>query len=119
MKKGIIITVCIVLFFVIGIRMLNEEESTGTLNTPSSTVSPTATPTATVKEDEPMIPLSQLGWSTDFSIPSKAEIDAYNKISEKRSPYLCGWFQIPDGTRYTEYTVDFKAPICQRVLTVA
>ncbi len=140
MKKGIIITVCIILFFIIGIGMLNDEESTDITNSPRPTINitlketatpdvagtpasvptetvkvtptarPVATPTATVKEDAPMIPLSQLGWNTAFRLPSQTEIEAYNKTSTKRSPYLAGWLQIPQGTRYTEYMIDFKAP---------
>ncbi len=106
MKKGIIITICIVLFFIVGIGMLNDEEPSSATGTPRATATQNTIP----KEDEPMVPLSQLGWDTQFTIPSDKEIEIYNKTSLKRSPYLAGWFQIPQGIRYSEYMIDFKAP---------
>lgn len=50
-----------------------------------------------------------MDWEKVFSIPSRQAIAAYRNPRNRRSPYLAGWLQIPDETRYTEYSIDFKA----------
>ena len=44
-----------------------------------------------------------------FPIPSDAEIEDYNRTNTTRSPYIYGWYRLSPDTRYTEYSVDFRA----------
>ncbi|MBR2889330.1 MAG: DUF3472 domain-containing protein [Oscillospiraceae bacterium] len=48
-------------------------------------------------------------WEALFPIPSPGEIRAYRNPQKRRSPYLCGYLQVPRNVRYTEYQVDFRA----------
>ncbi len=48
-------------------------------------------------------------WESVFPFPSKQEIATYRNVRNLRSPYISGWLLLPAETRYTEYTVDFKA----------
>ncbi|MBE6731606.1 MAG: DUF3472 domain-containing protein [Ruminococcaceae bacterium] len=47
-------------------------------------------------------------WAEKFEMPDSASISNHNASSTCRSPYIAGWFSIPEDTRYTEYSVDFK-----------
>lgn len=60
-----------------------------------------------IQEELPSI--AELGWDSIFEIPSQEEIQSYNGSATNRSPYLYGWFTLPDETKYTEYVIDFKA----------
>ena len=44
-----------------------------------------------------------------FPIPSDVEIENYNSTNTTRSPYIYGWYLLSPDTRYTEYSVDFRA----------
>lgn len=46
---------------------------------------------------------------TDFPIPSRWQIDAYQASSTHRSPYISAFLHIPDSTHYTEYSIEFRA----------
>lgn len=48
-------------------------------------------------------------WASVFPIPSERQIAQHRNPRQLRSPYITGWFPIPAQTRYTEYTVEFKA----------
>ena len=48
-------------------------------------------------------------WETVFPMPTREEIANYRNPHNRRSPYLAGWLHIPPGTRYTQYSIDFKA----------
>lgn len=48
-------------------------------------------------------------WSSRTTFPTQAEIDAYNKISTKRSPYMDIALDIPHNVYYTEFMVDIKS----------
>lgn len=50
-----------------------------------------------------------MNWASVLRMPTTAEIDLYNRINSIRSPYLSGWFLIPQDVKYTEYAVEFKA----------
>ena len=50
-----------------------------------------------------------LNWGALTTLPTRSEIDAANATASLRSPYMAVWLTIPDGTRYKEYTIDFKA----------
>lgn len=50
-----------------------------------------------------------MDWGSVFPVPSKQAIARYRNERNLRSPYITGWFLLPEETRYTEYTVDFKA----------
>ena len=50
-----------------------------------------------------------MDWASVFPFPSAAQISNHNQTSTHRSPYLYGWMDIPQNTRYTEYAIDFKA----------
>lgn len=50
-----------------------------------------------------------MNWITSFPTPSRQEIDTYQKHNTRRSPYLCAQLDIPNETRYREYTVEFRA----------
>ena len=58
---------------------------------------------------EQLLSTAELGWDSIFEIPSHEEIKNYNESATKRSPYIYAWFSVPQDTRYTEYTIDFKA----------
>lgn len=51
----------------------------------------------------------KMNWESVFRIPSNAEIQNHNRTSQVRSPYIYGWFILPNETKYTEYMIDFKA----------
>lgn len=55
-----------------------------------------------------------MNWESVFRIPTEAEIQLYNGINQIRSPYLGGWFQLPQEVKYTEFSVDFKADFLPR-----
>lgn len=48
-------------------------------------------------------------WSKIMDIPSEMAIAEFNKSSINRSPYLCGWLDIGEDVKFTEYLIDFKA----------
>lgn len=48
-------------------------------------------------------------WNTVFEFPTEEDIAQYNKDNQKRAPYICGWLQKPEDTKYTEYMIDFRA----------
>ncbi len=50
-----------------------------------------------------------IDWSNKFDMPTAAQIADYTNPNNSRAPYIAGWLSIPDGQRYTEYSVDFKA----------
>ena len=52
--------------------------------------------------------LSQF-WQDVFPLPSSSAIQAYANPNNSRSPYLYGWLQMGNTTRFTEYAIDFKA----------
>lgn len=52
---------------------------------------------------------SSRNWGRIMDFPSKREIARFNKTSANRSPYLGGWLAIGKETKFTEYSVDFKA----------
>ena len=47
-------------------------------------------------------------WADKFEMPDSVSISNHNEVSTCRSPYISGWFILPEDTRYTEYCVDFK-----------
>lgn len=49
-----------------------------------------------------------MNWKKVFPIPTEEQIKAYRNPYQRRSPYLCGWLNIPKTMRYTEYMVDFR-----------
>ena len=53
--------------------------------------------------------MEKMNWEAVFDFPSEAEIENYQKTSCTRSPYIAGWLVIPEKTKYTEYSVDFRA----------
>ena len=63
----------------------------------------------TEEVQEQLLTTEELGWNSIFEIPSHEEIQSYNVIATKRSPYIYGWFSVPQDVRYTEYMIDFKA----------
>ncbi len=48
-------------------------------------------------------------WDTVFTFPTDEEVEKYENGNQKRSPYISGYFQIPDDTKFTEYMIDFRA----------
>lgn len=48
-------------------------------------------------------------WEKVFPIPSRNEINNYQNLHKRRSPYIAAHLDIPPKTRYTEYMIDFKA----------
>ena len=48
-------------------------------------------------------------WREVFPVPTADRIKAYTNPDWLRSPYIAGWLSIPDGLKYSEYCVDFKA----------
>ena len=50
-----------------------------------------------------------LNWAALTNLPTKDEIAACNSAAAGRSPYMCAWLTIPSGTRYREYTIEFKS----------
>lgn len=58
---------------------------------------------------DPSLSPVELGWESIFVNPSNEEIRSYNENATRRSPYIYGWFTLPEDTRYTEYMIDFKA----------
>lgn len=48
-------------------------------------------------------------WDTVFPCPSAAQIASYRNPKRYRSPYIAGWLDILPETRYTEYSIDFRA----------
>lgn len=50
-----------------------------------------------------------LNWWALTTMPTRDEIDAANNTATLRSPYMAVWLIVPDGTRYKEYTIDFKS----------
>lgn len=48
-------------------------------------------------------------WSGVFPMPDEAEIAAYTNPDDLRSPYIAGWLDTGSDTRFTEYSIDFKA----------
>lgn len=48
-------------------------------------------------------------WEAVFPFPTQAQIEHHNRTSRCRSQYITGWLHIPDGVRYTEYSVEFRA----------
>lgn len=48
-------------------------------------------------------------WSSVFRMPTDEEIHRHNQGNTMRSPYVFGWFSIPQDAKYTEYSVDIKA----------
>lgn len=68
----------------------------------------TVSPAGEGEEDnEDFIPSRDWGSIMDF--PSEQEITEFNKTSASRSPYLCGWLSLGEETKFTEYSVDFRA----------
>ena len=55
------------------------------------------------------IPAQNIHWESVFQFPSALEIQKHNRKSKIRSPYIYGWFRIPQYIKYTEYMIDFKA----------
>lgn len=50
-----------------------------------------------------------MDWESVFPFPSRQEIEAHQKQTRNRSPYLTCWMYTPSNTRYTEYRIDFRA----------
>jgi len=48
-------------------------------------------------------------WSSRTAFPTQSEIDEYNRISTKRSPYMALFMDISADTYYTEFMVDIKS----------
>lgn len=44
-----------------------------------------------------------------FPFPSRREIETYQRLNTRRSPYIAATLYIPEEIRYTEYMVDFRA----------
>lgn len=55
-----------------------------------------------------------LDWNQITNMPSDTEVAAYTNPLDLRSPYIPAWLDIPNGVRYTEYMVDFKADYLPR-----
>lgn len=53
--------------------------------------------------------IQNLNWESLLPFPSPQAIAQHNATNTVRSPYIFGWFAIPDHVKYTEYAVDFKA----------
>ena len=50
---------------------------------------------------------NKMNWQSVYNLPTRDQIAASSKRC--RSPYIAGWFEIPEDVRYTEYAVDFRA----------
>jgi len=50
-----------------------------------------------------------MNWEKVFRLPTQEELAAYTNPLGYRSPYIFGWFYIPEGVRFTEFSIDFKA----------
>jgi len=48
-------------------------------------------------------------WAQRFTLPSQSQIASYKNPDNLRSPYIAGWMDTGDETRFTQYSVDFKA----------
>lgn len=55
-----------------------------------------------------------LDWNRITRLPDAAQIAACRNPRNLRSPYLTVWLDIPQTTRYTEYSVDFRADYLPR-----
>lgn len=53
-------------------------------------------------------------WTSKFPVPTDAQITADTNPYNSRSPYIFGWLSIPNGQRFTEYAIDFKADYLPR-----
>ncbi|MBQ1252360.1 MAG: S-layer homology domain-containing protein [Firmicutes bacterium] len=49
-----------------------------------------------------------------FTVPTRAQINADTNPHNSRSPYIYGWMDIPDGVKFIEYSVDFRAEYLPR-----
>lgn len=47
-------------------------------------------------------------WERVFHVPTEQQIAQYRNPHHRRSPYLAAWLDIPQDTRYSEYSVEFK-----------
>jgi len=48
-------------------------------------------------------------WNSVYEMPPEYEIHAYTNPTNSRSPYIAGWLDISEKTKFTEYSVDFKS----------
>lgn len=53
-------------------------------------------------------------WSDRFSIPSDQQIKDHKNPNNCRSPYIYGWLDTGNNTKFTEYSIDFKADYLPR-----
>ena len=60
-------------------------------------------------EPEPEPDVDSSFWKSRFPVPTQAQINAYTNPDYLRSPYIAGWMDTGNDTRFTEYSVDFKA----------
>ena len=51
---------------------------------------------------------------TKFTIPTDEQIKNHKNPTNSRSPYLYGWLDTGSNTRFTEYSIDFKADYLPR-----
>ncbi len=98
----------------------SSEESTAESSEASAEPSkePEPTPSPEPTQDPEKVPVDEqksiytaesVNWAEKFTLPLHDEILKYNASSTALAPYIAGWMQIPDGVRYTEYMIDFKA----------
>lgn len=50
-----------------------------------------------------------MNWASVFNLPTQSQIDTYNATNNCRAPYLSAYYQLPAGTKFTEFVVDFKS----------
>lgn len=63
----------------------------------------------TASEKEAVEVEEDMNWQDVFDVPSDEEVDAYTNPNDRFAPCLGGWLTIPEGTKYSEYSIEFKA----------
>jgi len=48
-------------------------------------------------------------WEAVFELPSQEEIADYKNPNNRLAPYVSGWFTLPQETKFSEYSIEFKA----------
>lgn len=103
-RRGIIILVVIAILLVISYSKFLEEDDLDS-NQGQSEVPTISDVLGGEEVDTSCNPF----WNTVFNFPTEEEITQYNKDNRHRAPYIAGYFQISDDTKYTEYMIDFRA----------
>lgn len=120
MKKKILVLSCMISLCMVGCTVSGSGNNQAT--TPNVTVTvefesdssvlevdSLDMPEETTSESDDILISEDINWHEVFEVPTEEEVVAYTNPNNRFAPCLSGWLSIPDGVRYSEYSIEFKA----------